>query len=38
MSELTTTEILGAFQLGIISMPEARKALGFTEESTKENN
>lgn len=28
--QLTATEVLGAFQLGIISMSEAREKLGFT--------
>jgi hypothetical protein len=29
MMTLTATEVLGAFQLGIISMGEAREKLGF---------
>ncbi len=35
--QLTAGEVLGAFQLGLITADEARKALGF-EPATKEGN
>ena len=31
---LTAQEILGAFQLGLISMDEARQELGFTKKES----
>lgn len=37
MAEATVGEILGAFQLGILSKDEVRKELGY-EPSTEENN
>jgi hypothetical protein len=36
--ELTPSEVLGAYQLGLISMPEARKHLGFSEVATEEGD
>jgi hypothetical protein len=36
MSEPTVSELLGAFQLGIISADEARQALGFKVNEKKE--
>ena len=36
MTEPTVSELLGAFQLGIISADEAREALGYKVTKTKE--